>query len=201
MAPISVEALPEEYCENKPSRDSEKLVEEIRDTIDKQSVEIKLLHVENSKLRTLNMLLQESLLQKGNEGSFTDIPGYPSTEWLLSVSQNSGDSDYLFIKELMLQLSPQGVGNATATGRPSNNPHGCKKEPINKDSNVQRINKLDPEKVKYMKDRVYERRRILQDPVGIAMTKAKMINKHIANVIANNPSLRNEPKPLGKPFE
>ncbi|XP_021700628.1 uncharacterized protein LOC110676559 [Aedes aegypti] len=159
------------------------------------AADIDSLQQENAKLRSLNMLLQESLVQKREEVSFKEIKGFPSAEWLLSVSQDSEDSDYLFVKQLMFRLFPHGVGNATPSGRPSNNPKGRNKGEGSMELPVQRTNKLDPDKLSYMKDRLYERRRILQDPVGIAMEKSKMINKHIVAVIANNPALRNISKP------
>nr|XP_029715035.1 uncharacterized protein LOC115258773 [Aedes albopictus] len=168
----------------------EKLIKEQQASIDKMAVEIESLQEENSKLRTLNMLLQESLVRNREETTLTEVEGYPKKEWLLSVSQNAENSDYLFVKELLLRLFPQGVGNATTSGRPSNNPKGRNKGDGEKDHFIPQTNKLDPDKVAYMKDRLYERRLILQDPVGIAMEKSKMVNKHIANVIANTPTLR-----------
>lgn len=201
----------EGHCNRRSCAQSAQIVKESRDKINKMTAEMKTLQEDNCRLRELNMLLQESLVKRSADCSFTEEKGYPKAEWLLSISQNSGDSDYLFIKELLLNLFPEGVGNATATGRPSNNPKGRSKDAENPDDPMQ-TSKMDPKKVKYMKgkvililkvlhlllgcftDRLYERRRILQDAVGTAVEKSKLINRHIANAIANNPSLRNTPK-------
>lgn len=205
----STEELFAGFQENESRLALETIIKEQQDSIDKMAADSEALQKENAKLRALNMMLQESLVQKHDNVSFTEVKGYPNREWLLSVSQNSEDSDYLFTKELLFRLFPQGVGNATPSGRPSNNPKGRNKLEGSRELVVQPT-KLDPEKVAYMKgnsvvnlfvthisflifnfaDRLFERRRILQDPVGIALEKSKMINKHIANVIANNPTLR-----------
>lgn len=148
----SVEDLFEGFRERKEYEASGKLIEELRARIDNQTEEIRLLQSEVHKLRALNMSLQEVLVQKGQDYTFAEIPGYPKTEWLLSVSQNAGDSDYLFIKELVFHLFPEGVGSATPTGRPSNNPKGRSNiQPGNSDDGTPPMQKLDPQKVQYMK--------------------------------------------------
>ncbi|XP_065088310.1 uncharacterized protein LOC135709827 [Ochlerotatus camptorhynchus] len=157
------------------------------------SAEIKQLREENCKLRHLNMKLQESLVEKPMGLSFSDIPGYPNSNWLLRVSQDAHESDYLFVKELLFSLFPRGVGNATVTGRCSNNPRGRSKKAPEPNQNIKTVVQMDPEKVKYMKARLYERRRILQDPVGVAQHLSQQINKHIATALANNPVLRQVP--------
>lgn len=183
----------EGFEEVSPATNIEKQIRQLQEIIQEKDSKIELLQTENVRLRSLNMLLQETIVRRGEDKSFTECDGYPTAEWLLSVSQNSEDSDYLFVKEMLLRLFPEGVGNATATGRTSNNPKGRNKEAVNQDPGSQLTTKLDPNKLKYMKDRLFERRRILQDPVGIAMEKARKINKHIAHAIANNPQLRKQP--------
>ncbi|XP_062558405.1 uncharacterized protein LOC134223268 [Armigeres subalbatus] len=79
---------------------------------------------DNERLRTLNMKLQEALLDRAKEVCFSEVSGFPDAKWLLSVSQNADDSDYLFVKELIFRLFPQGIGNATVSGHSSNNPLG-----------------------------------------------------------------------------
>ncbi|XP_062550151.1 uncharacterized protein LOC134214888 isoform X2 [Armigeres subalbatus] len=181
-------------CDEQFNENSDEVIRKLQEEVKEKSSLIRLLQEEIAKLRSLNMLLQESLMQKGPEGTFTEYPGYPTSEWLLSVSQNSDDSDYLFTKELLFHLFPEGIGNATATGRASNNPKGRSKEASDPECKNQPTAQLDPDKLKYIRDRLYERRRLLQDPVGVAFAKAKMINRLVATVIANNPSLRNKQK-------
>lgn len=146
---------------------------------------------ENKKLRILNMKHQEETLSKTIEAKFTEIDGFPDADWLLSASQSARDSDYIFVKELLIRLFPGGVGNATVTGRCSNNPHGRVggSGPIPNRA----VEKLDAEKVNYIKERLFERRRILQDPIGVAQQLSRNCTKHISTAIANNPSLRRTP--------
>ncbi|XP_021695184.1 uncharacterized protein LOC110675115 [Aedes aegypti] len=152
--------------------------------------EIGALRRDNAKLRSLNMRLQETLVERPNGTSFTEIPGFPDAKWLLSVSQNAQDSDYLFVKELVVRLFPLGVGNATVSGHPSNNPFGRGiKNGLEPDARTN-VGRLDPVKVTYIRDRLYERRTILQDELGVAMQRSRKTAKHIAAVINNNPSLR-----------
>lgn len=128
--------------------------------------------------------------------------GYPSSEWLLKASQIARDSDYLFVKELVMYLWPGGIGQGTASGRISNNPKGNKKlsaenmettgapsssSPINSTGS---LTKLDPEKIKYIKDCLIQRREILGDDYGLASELARKTIQHINRVRANNPSLK-----------
>lgn len=70
-------------------------------------------------------------------------------ELCLYVSQNSEDSYYL--KEMFLSLFPVGIGNATAAGTISNHSKRRNKKAVKQDSGSQPANKLDSEKLKYMK--------------------------------------------------
>lgn len=101
----------------------------------------------------LNFKLQHALTKQDGVG-FTEIDGYPKTEWLLKVSQAAKDSDYLFIKEIMLALFPNGIGNATVSGRPSNNPAGIRGGEAKRGEPGER-SKLDPDKVNYMKGSLF----------------------------------------------
>ncbi|XP_055538136.1 uncharacterized protein LOC129725846 [Wyeomyia smithii] len=147
----------------------------------------------NDKLQKLNMKLQEALLENPTEGSFKELPGYPDKAWLLKVSQAANESDYMFVKELMLRLWPNGIGNATVSGRKSNNPSGKRKLP-NQQESLLTVSpaKLDPEKVEYIKDRLFERRMLLRDAPGTAQKMAQKVPKYIAIAVANNPALRKE---------
>lgn len=149
------------------------------------------LRQENDRLRSLNMRLQEALIERPNSTTFSEIPGFPDAKWLLSVSQISQDSDYLFIKELMIRLFPFGVGNATVTGHGSNNPLGRGVKGALESGTPGNVEKLDPMKVAYIRDRLYERRMVLQDELGVAIQRSRKTTRLIAAVINNNPSLRN----------
>ncbi|XP_058453128.1 uncharacterized protein LOC131431435 [Malaya genurostris] len=148
---------------------------------------------DNLKLRNLNMKLQTALIDKPGEVSFKEIPGYPDRTWLLKVSQAAEDSDYLFVKELVFYLWSNGIGNTTVSGKKSNNPSGKRKPSLNEASQVNEAcnpEKLDPEKVEYIKDRLFERRTFLKDSPGTAIKVARKVAKFIAIVVANNPNLR-----------
>ncbi|XP_062715695.1 uncharacterized protein LOC115259151 [Aedes albopictus] len=147
---------------------------------------------DNNKLRSLNMKLQEALLARPTGQNFSEIPGYPDAKWLLGISQNAQDSDYLFVKELVFRLFPQGLGNATVSGMTSNNPSG--RGGNNAVEGREPVEQLDPEKVKYIRERLHERRLILQDELGVAVQRSRRTARHIAAVIANNPSLRKLPR-------
>lgn len=125
------------------------------------------LKAENSMLQTLNFKLQHRITQDNNNlVSFKGLDGYPSAEWLLRASQGANNSDYLFVKELVLVLWPNGVGNATVSGRGSNNPTGSKRtenaesseaaeslSSVSSSSSTKSAStpsQLDPEKVTYI---------------------------------------------------
>ncbi|XP_062557850.1 uncharacterized protein LOC134222703 [Armigeres subalbatus] len=145
---------------------------------------------DNERLRMLNMKLQEALLDRSKEVCYSEVFGFPDAKWLLSVSQNADDSDYLFVKELIFRLFPQGIGNATVSGHSSNNPLGRGSKNTNEAYVRATVERLDPEKVKYVQDRLQERRLMLQDELGVAVRRARKTARHISAVIANNPSLR-----------
>lgn len=106
---------------------------------------------DNNKLRSLNMKLQEALLEKPAGQTFSALPGYPDAKWLLSISQNAQESDYLFVKELVFHLFPQGLGNATVSGLPSNNPSGRGRNSELAAEDREPVEQIDPEKVKYIR--------------------------------------------------
>lgn len=115
------------------------------------TLETETLKQENAKLRSLNMRLQEALIERPNGVGFTELPGFPDARWFLSVSQNAQDSDYLFVKELVFNLFPLGIGNATVTGLSSNNPFGRgSRIGLELDARAN-VEQLDPEKVKYIR--------------------------------------------------
>ncbi|XP_062556288.1 uncharacterized protein LOC134221110 isoform X2 [Armigeres subalbatus] len=163
------------------------------------------------KLRKQNWQLQCKLVEESGKITTFETkirPGYPSPEWLLKASQIAKDSDYIFVKELMAFLWPKGVGHGTVTGRTSNNPCGGKRttvatnEPtagpssssttpenfiaIADDSSAQ----LDPDKIKFIKESLCQRRQILGDGYGLAMDLSKKAVQHINRVLSNNPAMR-----------
>lgn len=142
-----------------------------------------------TKLEELNMKLQEKLLNTDGKVTFTEVLGFPDRRQLLRISQQADTSDYLFVKELVFNLWPNGVGTATVTGRKSNNPVGSsKKKTANHDDKPP--GQLCPKKIEYLKERLYERRLLLQDSLGRASKTAGRINRIVTRVIANNPDLR-----------
>lgn len=142
---------------------------------------------DKARLMDLNFSLQEALLEKPGEVKFLDVAGYPTSDWLLKLSITADNSDYIFVKELVVKLWPDGCGHATVSGRKSNNPSGIgkglQKEPTE-------VIQLDPEKVNYIKDRLFERRMILKDKCHTAQSMTKLVPRHIARALANNPKLR-----------
>lgn len=118
------------------------------------SKELEALKSEVTKLRSLNMRLQESIINKPSSTGFTEVPGYPEAKWLLSVSQNAQESDYLFVKELVFYLFPLGIGNATVTGHASNNPYGRGSRTDQDQADRAEVERIDPEKVEYIRGNI-----------------------------------------------
>lgn len=72
----------------------------------------------------------------------------------MKASVTANDSDYIFVKELMVKLWPTGCGNATVTGRKSNNPSGISRNNVGGNTEAAEepdVPKLDPVKVDYIK--------------------------------------------------
>ncbi|XP_058820054.1 uncharacterized protein LOC131682465 isoform X2 [Topomyia yanbarensis] len=95
---------------------------------------------------------------------FTEVEGYPSREQLIAFSDQGIKSDYTFVRLLMEELWPNGYVNRSVSGRSSNNPLGRpRRVAVNNPSvelptnTVKRV-PLEPEKVKYIRDRLLEHR-------------------------------------------
>lgn len=126
----------------------------LNEKINQLEASILKLKAENDKLHSLNMKLQEALLDKPGGDNFKELPGFPDKALLLNISQAAGESDYIFVKQLVLLLWPNGIGNATVSGRQSNNPSGKRKTPSREKTTpveTTPTTKLDPEKVAYIK--------------------------------------------------
>lgn len=124
------------------------------------------------------------------EASFTDVPGFPDTDWLMGEHVRANPSDYVFVRRMMMRLFPQGVGNATPTGNPSPNPGGRRKNNAVKHHHAARRDRIDPTKMEWMTERLRERRMILRDSPAEAAEAARLINQHVTRVICNNPKMR-----------
>lgn len=88
--------------------------------------------MKNDKLEAKNGLLLESLTSKllpVPEKPFVEEEGFYDCETLKKMSHEAGDSDYSFVKFLMLRFWPEGFAGRSVTGRSSNNPSGRPKKP------------------------------------------------------------------------
>lgn len=95
--------------------------------IEALKVKVEELKAERERYLAMNFTLQEALhTRKGGELKFTYVKGYFKAEWLLMVSQKARRSDYIFVKQLLYAIFPNGIGRATVTGKPSSNPRGSK---------------------------------------------------------------------------
>lgn len=163
-------------------------------TIEELKLRIEKLEHDLQRYITMNFILQEELhAKKDTEIKFTHVRGYFKPQWLLMISQRARDSDYVFVKQLVVALFPNGVGNATVSGGPSPNPSGSRPnaQPNAQPNPVQGDPvKIDPGKVAYIRDRLYERRRLLSDDPLQAADAAKFAGRHITRVLANNPRLK-----------
>lgn len=132
---------------------------QLQQKLDDQSQIVENLRTENTRLLRLNMNLQEMLQQKPEGAGFSDISGYPDSEWLMKISQVANDSDHIFVKNLLFRLFPGGVSNATVSGRKSNNPYGRNKK--TNETEKERTShpsdppQLDPAKVNYIKGKLH----------------------------------------------
>lgn len=80
----------------------------------------------------MQMALSSSLLPTPSK-PFKEMDGFPTNDMLLAWSVEARDSDYLFVKFVMMHLWPDGLANRSLTGRVSNNPKGRprKTNPVN----------------------------------------------------------------------
>nr|XP_029728622.1 uncharacterized protein LOC109429266 [Aedes albopictus] len=189
---------------------NEKIVS-LENQISKLSEEIITLKDHTARLEKQNWMLQVKIVQDNDKRTLftvnTEKDGYPSPEWLIKASTVANDSDYLFVKELMLFLWPKGIDrHATTSGRTSNNPKGAKKVQTDTEETAGPSKKastaasgdpsvqIDPEKVNFIKDCLFQRREILGDDHGMANSLAKKAVQHINRVLANNPNMKNNNK-------
>ncbi|XP_055522620.1 uncharacterized protein LOC129716811 [Wyeomyia smithii] len=190
-APVAVASVIRYHKAPQPETSS--IEQDLNDTatiIKKLEDKISSLTKQNERLTELNFKLQHAVTNTTG-ATFTELPGYPKKDWLIKVTQSCKDSDYMFVKELLIELFPEGTGDATVTGKSSNNPGGVKglsAKPVDTPDRTQ----LDPSKVGYMKDRLYERRLIMQDSPGTAYEKAVKKASLITRVTSNNPGIKHK---------
>lgn len=159
-------------------------------TIDELKMKVEHLERELDKYIGMNFILQEELhAKKDTEMKFSEVKGFFKAQWLLMMSQKARHSDYIFVKSLCVALFPNGIGNATVSGGPSPNPSGSRRN-AEPNSVPEDPDKIDPVKVNYIRDRLYERRRLLSDNPLQAANAAKFTGRLITRVFANNPSLK-----------
>lgn len=161
--------------EDQAGRDSDDLHNEcnekivsLENQISKLSEEIITLKDHKARLEKQNWMLQVKIVQDNDKRTLftvnTEKDGYPSPEWLIKASTVANDSDYLFVKELMLFLWPKGIDrHATTSGRTSNNPKGAKTVQTDTEETAGPSKKastaasgdpsvqIDPEKVNFIK--------------------------------------------------
>ncbi|XP_021708259.1 uncharacterized protein LOC110678921 [Aedes aegypti] len=155
------------------------------------------LMLKNAELEARNANLQDSLTSKllpTPEVPFQEEEGFLDSATMLQLSNEAGSKDYLFVKFLMMRLFPEGLVGRTVTGRTSNNPPGRpkkKNDGFHQDENVPRPARdtakvpLDPVKVKWIKRRLYERRKFLRDDNVAIQLKYKSATRLMTRIIAN----------------
>ncbi|XP_058466557.1 uncharacterized protein LOC131439493 [Malaya genurostris] len=118
---------------------------------------------------------------------FTYIEGMLTEDQLEAFSRNS-KSDYVFVKLLMFEIWQEGFKGRTIYGRMSNNPRGRK--PILGNSKSHSITSystsvpLEPDKVQYIYDRLYEHRMMKGDSPLEANEAARNFKDLIRRVLA-----------------
>lgn len=86
----------------------------------------------NAELTALNAKLQSALTSKllpQPEAPFKDVKGDFLDAETIRLLSTEAETDYLFIKFLMMRLWPEGFIGRSVTGRRSNNPCGRSKAP------------------------------------------------------------------------
>ncbi|XP_055527330.1 uncharacterized protein LOC129719946 [Wyeomyia smithii] len=164
--------------------------------------EIDMLKEKNAKLEAQNEKFLECLTSKilpVPEKPFAEEEGFLDCETLTKLSFEAGDSDYTFVKFLMMKLWPEGFIGRSVTGRPSNNPSGRSKN-VNSirtgsgslkeatDGVTERRSEreaLEKVKVDFIINRLYERRIFLRDDVSTAKSVSNSGKRTMTRVIAN----------------
>ncbi|XP_062558422.1 uncharacterized protein LOC134223287 [Armigeres subalbatus] len=174
------------------------------------------LTAENAKLAAQNAKLQEALTSKllpEPEVPFKNVTGNFLDPDLLRQLSIEAETDYLFVKFVMLRLWPDGFFGRSVTGRPSNNPSGRSKP--TKTSQNGTVNEgttcdagssientacrgenmenatqapkqpLEKEKVEFVFSCLYQRRIFLRDDSLTAQVHAKAGKSLMTRVIAN----------------
>ncbi|XP_055591826.1 uncharacterized protein LOC129743727 isoform X5 [Uranotaenia lowii] len=119
---------------------------------------------------------------------FTDLDERIGVSTLYQMHLESRDSDYLFVKKLMYTLWPEGFQGRSVSGRPSNNPSGRNKGLGQDGCPFPRgpCKPLEDDKVKYIKDRLRERRDLLCDDAASMMIALDKCNRLMNNIISNS---------------
>ncbi|XP_021701563.1 uncharacterized protein LOC110676761 [Aedes aegypti] len=162
---------------------------------------------QNAELLGRNAKLQEALTSKllpQPEVPFKDVKGdFLDAETIRLISIEA-DTDYLFMKFLMMRLWPEGLTGRSVTGRRSNNPSGrSKSKPSNasdhtelpESTNViraaedaERATKrpLEKDRVDFLISCLYRRRVFLKDDANTAQVHTKAGISLMTRVIANS---------------
>ncbi|XP_062540816.1 uncharacterized protein LOC134208880 [Armigeres subalbatus] len=174
------------------------------------------LTAENAKLAAQNAKLQEALTSKllpEPEAPFKNVTGNFLDPDLLRQLSIEAETDYLFVKFVMLRLWPDGFFGRSVTGRPSNNPSGRSKptttsqngtvnEGTTCDAGSSIVNTpcrgknmenatqapkqpLEKEEVEFVFSCLYQRRIFLRDDSLTAQVHAKAGKSLMTRVIAN----------------
>ncbi|XP_065077880.1 uncharacterized protein LOC135701103 [Ochlerotatus camptorhynchus] len=187
------------------ARKYKKMVESLQMDLSEEILKTKRLAEENARLVTQNGKLQEALTSKllpEPETPFKDCGEYIDANTLRQFSLEA-DSDYLFIKFIMMRLWPEGLLGRSVTGRQSNNPSGRPKSVRQEDKTGEGTSAgasisgesadgtsvtklaLEKEKVDYCIRCLHERRIFLRDDVKTAMARSKAGTSLMTRVIAN----------------
>ncbi|XP_062553997.1 uncharacterized protein LOC134219288 [Armigeres subalbatus] len=173
---------------------------------------------DNAKLTAQNAKLQEALTSKllpQPEVPFKDVDGdFLDADTIRQLSVEA-DTDYLFVKFLMMRLWPEGFVGRSVTGRPSNNPSGrsklaktapnenathqtesngienfTEKTPNTIDNFGEKTQTskrpLEKEKVEFVLSCIYNRRLFLRDDGYTAQVHSKAGTSLMTRVIANS---------------
>ncbi|XP_062557631.1 uncharacterized protein LOC134222499 [Armigeres subalbatus] len=149
----------------------------------------KALRESNKRCLKLTDFLNSKIIGEPQGEIFTEIEGFPSTDQLKNFSNQAIKSDYTFVRLLMEELWPDGFLNRSVSGRSSNNPHGRPKAGVNKSQiqvstqTVKRI-PLEPDKVKYLRDRLLEHRIFRGDSPAVAKSMADEAPRLMKRVLA-----------------
>ncbi|XP_062709040.1 uncharacterized protein LOC115267114 [Aedes albopictus] len=185
----------------------------LNEMTDKESSAKEKLLKDNAELAARNAKLQAALTSKllpHPEEPFKDVSGNFLDAGTIRQLSIEADSDYLFIKFVMMRLWPDGFAGRSVTGRRSNNPFGRSKsqKSTDKTTDVDETahpgpssvsantsadgtgettkRPLEKEKVDFVIACLYRRRVFLQDDPHAAQVRTKAGISLMTRVIANS---------------